>query len=292
MDIINLPANKVVLGDCLKTIRSFPDKCIDLTVTSPPYDNLMTYKTKLSQKEYRFDATKIIGELFRITKDGGIVVWVVGDATLKGSETGSSFCQALRFKEVGFNLHDTMIWLKTNPMPSFKAPRYNQAFEYMFVLSKGTPKTFNPIQEKCKGAGGTYKSVKVMGSRNKPVRRLLVVPKKKKETKNLSNVWPLGHAARNYGHPAVFPESLAERHILTWSNKGDIILDLFMGSGTTAVMAIKNDRNYIGCEISKSYKKITEERIKEFLKSKGMVIKNGNIEWEAPFFTTDLRLTD
>ena len=117
-----------------------------------------------------------------------------------------------------------------------------------------------------------------MGNRNEPTRRILEIPKIKKETKNLSNVWMIGHAAKNYGHPAVFPEELAENHILTWSNKNDTIFDPFMGSGTTAVMAIKNNRNFVGCEINDEYKKSAEERISNFLKSKYLEIKNNEIK--------------
>lgn len=258
----NLPLNQILLGDCIKSMKSLPEKCIDLTVTSPPYDNLMEYNG------YSFDFEPIAKELFRITKDKGVVVWVVGDATIKGTETGTSFRQALFFKECGFNLHDTMIWVKANPMPSFKAPRYNQSFEYMFVLSRGLPKTFNPLTEKCKTAGQKYTSVKVMTDRKKPTRRILDKPKFKKETKNLNNVWVMGHAAKNYGHPAVYPEKLAEDHITTWSNVDDLVFDPFLGSGTTAAMAVKNDRNFIGCDISEEYIKIANERIQPFLKDK------------------------
>lgn len=272
-----LPLNEIILGDCVATMRSFPNDCIDLTVTSPPYDDLMDYKG------YSFDDKATIQELFRITKTSGVVVWVIGDATIKGTETGSSFKQALYFKEVGFNLHDTMIWVKSNPMPSFIAPRYNQSFEYMFVFSKDIPKTFNPITEPCKTAGQTYTSVKNMSNRSNPTRKILKEPKKKKDFKNLSNVWTMGHAARSYGHPAVFPEKLAEYHILTWSNKGGLVFDPFMGSGTTAVMALKNGRKFIGCEISEEYKKSADERIVGFLKGEMLTVKDGKVEHINPF---------
>jgi DNA modification methylase len=266
-----LPINQIVSGNCLDIMKTFPDGCIDLTITSPPYDNLMEYNG------YSFNFESIAKDLFRITKESGVVVWVIGDATLKGSETGTSFRQALYFKECGFNLHDTMIWVKSNPMPSFKAPRYNQSFEYMFVFSKGLPKTFNPLKEKCKTAGQSYTSVKVMTNRKVPTRKILSEPKKKKETKNLSNVWTMGHAYKNYGHPAVFPELLAENHIRTWTNLNDLIFDPFMGSGTTAAMALKTERNFIGCDISEEYVKIANERIRPYLQS-NEILKQVGIE--------------
>lgn len=275
-----LPLNRIILGNCVTITSTFPSECIDLTVTSPPYDDLMDYKG------YEFDYKPTADILYRVTKPGGVVVWVVGDATDDGSETGTSFRHALYFMSIGFKLHDTMIWHKTNPMPSWSAPRYNQAFEYMFVFSKGTPKTFNPLKEKCKTAGQLYTSVKKMGNRSNPERNVLSKAKRKKELKNLYNVWSMGHAARNYGHPAVFPELLAERHILSWSNPNDIIFDPMMGSGTTAVMALKNKRKFIGCEIGEEYKIEADKRIREFLKKNELGLKMDNdvvVEDTNPF---------
>lgn len=195
----------------------------------------------------------VIQELYRVTKQGGVVVWVVGDATVKGSETGTSFKQALFFKEIGFNLHDTMIYAKQNPVP-YHHNRYNPQFEYMFIFSKGVPKTFNPIQENTKGfKTGKYRyqdgSLKVA---NTPII---------KETKMLNNIWYYVVGGKGNNHPASFPEKLAEDHILSWSNEGDIILDPMAGSGTTLKMAKKNNRNYIGIEISPEYIEIINKRL-------------------------------
>jgi DNA modification methylase len=130
--------NKIICGDCLEVMKKIPDGSVDLVLTSPPYDNLRTYNG------YNFDFEGIAKELHRVTKDGGVIVWVVGDATIKGSETGTSFKQALYFKEIGFNLHDTMIYHKNN-YPPLTHNRYEQCFEYMFVFSKRYLKSFNPI---------------------------------------------------------------------------------------------------------------------------------------------------
>lgn len=244
---------ELINGDCMEVMKTIPDKTFDLTVTSPPYDNLRTYNG------YTFDFEGIAKELFRITKDGGVVVWVVGDATIKGSETGTSFKQALYFKEIGFNLHDTMIYEKANiSFPD--STRYYQSFEYMFIFSKGKPKTFNPIKKHNilggkpitatdRGKDGITKIGH--GLRNKKVRPYESV---------ISNIWRIAKG-ENQKHPAVFPEKLAEDHILSWSNKGDLVFDPFAGSGTTLKMAKLNGRNYFGCEISEEYCDIIRKRL-------------------------------
>ena len=248
--------NKIYNENCLDTMAKMPDCFVDLTVTSPPYDGLRTYNG------YSFPFEDIAKELFRITKKGGVVVWVVGDQTIKGSESGTSFKQALYFKEIGFNLHDTMIYNK-DAFPFPESNRYYQQFEYMFVFSKGKPKTFNPIMVECKTKGSKTKgrtfyqtnsqNTPTEGHKNDAV----------KEYKQKGNVWEVPTNAGAKGHPAQFPEQLANDHIISWSNEGDLVYDPFMGSGTTAKMAILNNRNYIGSEISEEYCKIIETRIKE-----------------------------
>jgi len=255
----NLEINKIYNENCMKTMARMPDNFIDLTVTSPPYDNLRTYKG------YDFDFESIANELYRVTKDGGVVVWVVGDATIKGSETGTSFKQALYFKEIGFNLHDTMIFQKTNPIPQIYRKRYSNIFEYMFIFSKGLVEAHNPIKIDCLHAGlqlngTTYKNY----SKGKQTRSKLAKPVKKQKIKG--NIWEyvVGKKAEDQeakGHPAPFPCALARDHIISWSNEGDIVFDPMAGSGTVAKMAIKNKRNWIVSEISSEYCEIIKERI-------------------------------
>jgi len=249
--------NQIICGDCLEVMKGIPDKYIDLTVTSPPYDNLRTYKG------YTFNFKGIANELYRITKQGGVVVWVVGDATIKGSETGTSFKQPLYFKEIGFNLHDTMIWIKTK-MPQ-NHNRYEQGFEYMFVFSNNKPKTFNGIKDKKNTESGatahaSYRDKDGIVKKTSSFNKTKIV-----EYGLRTNVWDivscLSKENRN-GHPAPFPEQLANDHILSWSNKGDIVLDPMCGSGTTCKMAKKNGRNYIGIEISPEYCEIARNRIR------------------------------
>ena len=246
--------NKIYNGDCVELMKELEDNIINLTVTSPPYDNLRNYNG------YEFDFESIAKELFRITKEGGVVVWVVSDATIKGSETGTSFKQALFFKELGFNLHDTMIWFKD----SCRFPdtvRYYDSFEYMFILSKGKPKAINQIQDKPnKWAGTNVHGTNRM--KDNTTKRLLGHNKKQiKEFGVRYNVW-LQHntGKRNNPHPASFPEKLAEDHILSWSNEGDLILDPMCGSGTTCKMAKINNRNFIGMDCSEEYCNIARER--------------------------------
>ena len=187
-----------------------------------------------------------------------MVVWVVGDATIKGSETGTSFRQTLYFMECGFNLNDTMIWRKTNPMPQVKQPRYSQCFEYMFVFSKGTPKTFNPVMRKTKCGGHNYDSTcKNMGGERGRTEKHFVINKESAEY----NIWDIAIAQNKTIHSAVFPEQLAIDHIRSWSNEGDVVLDCFIGSGTTAIAALKLNRKYIGFEISQEYVDIANRRI-------------------------------
>jgi len=247
----------LINGDCLVEMDKMDDEIIDLTVTSPPYDNLRTYNGNISQ--WNEDKWKlIIKQLYRITNNGGVVVWVVGDATIKGSETGTSFKQALWAMDCGFRLHDTMIYLKTgfnNP----SANRYHQVFEYMFVFVKGKLKTFNPIKDrenKYKKRGGKSirqrngETVKGFGGQFLS------------QFGQRYNVWLLNH----YGiaekkHPATFPEKLANDHIISWSNEDDTVFDPFLGSGTTGKMAVLNNRKFIGIELDKQYFEIAKERI-------------------------------
>jgi DNA modification methylase len=247
--------NQIICGDNVEVMRQMPDNCIDLTVTSPPYDNLRTYNG------FSFNFEEVAQELYRITKDGGVVVWVVADATVKGSETGTSFRQALYFKDIGFNLHDTMIYYKTW-YPPLTHNRYEQSFEYMFVFSKGKPQTFNPIMVECV-TKGTKKprqnSNKEHGAAVRNDNRVDIV----NEFKQKNNVWAIRPNNTHHKHPAMFPEQLANDHIISWSNPGDFVFDPFVGSGTTAKMAYLNGRNYCGIDISEEYCEIARRRVEQ-----------------------------
>lgn len=248
--------NTLIQWDCLEVLKTFESNSIDLTVTSPPYDNLRTYNG------FSWDFECIAKELYRVTKDWGVVVWVVGDQTIKWSESWTSFKQALYFKEIGFNLHDTMIYHKLNPMP-VKNNRYLPCFEYMFVFSKGKPKTVNLIREKTLATG----KEKYTGTQQENG-KFTGYGKKRNLERDKYNIWSVKVGSNQttkdkiaFKHPAIFPEQLANDHILSWSNEWDIVLDPFAGSGTTLKMAKKNNRNYIWIEISPEYCEIIEKRL-------------------------------
>ncbi|MDB4486528.1 site-specific DNA-methyltransferase [bacterium] len=261
-----MEVNKTYNENCLYTMARMEDDFIDLTVTSPPYDNLRDYKG------FDFDWKKVIKELYRITVKGGVVVWVVGDSTQKGSETGTSFKQALFAMECGFNMHDTMIYAKNSYMP-LTHNRYEQQFEYMFVWTKGKPNTFNPIKIPSLTAGtkrnrGGSKANEVNYAERKRQEKTIVNAEKQK-----ANIWfyDVGKNDKTR-HNAPFPEQLANDHIISWSNENDLVYDPFMGSGTTAKMAKLNNRNWIGSEISKDYCDIINERLLNKPKDKQITI--------------------
>jgi site-specific DNA-methyltransferase (adenine-specific) len=267
-----LELNKIYNENCLETMSRMPDNFIDLTVTSPPYDNLRDYKG------YDFDFESIAKELYRITKTGGVVVWIVGDKTKNGSESLSSFKQAIYFVEkCNFLLNDTMIYKRTCAFPD--VVRYYQDFEYMFVFSKGKPKTINLLrqmkteeslkrQQNKIGVGGERQSDGSLKRIDKTNAFLRKEKARNDDTRVKSNVWDLPRGNQNstkdkiaFQHPAIFPEQLAADHILSWSNEGDLIYDPMIGSGTTAKMAKLLKRNFIGSEISEEYCKIAEKRL-------------------------------
>lgn len=250
--------NKIYNEDCLVTMDKMPDNFIDLTVTSPPYDNLREYKG------YSFDFEPIARELYRTTKKGGILVWVAGDSTINGSESGTSFKQALYFMQIGFKLHDTMIYQKLNYVP-LTHKRYEQSFEYMFVFCKGKIKTFNPIMIPCKHPG---KIEKIGSDRRQNFGKnhsMRVYDETDyittKPTKIAPNIFSYTLGRERTGHPAAFPDKLAEDHIISWSNEGDLVYDPFGGSGTTPKMSKILNRNFIVSEISSEYCEIIKNRL-------------------------------
>lgn len=248
--------DQIICGDCKEVMKQFPDNFIDLTVTSPPYDNLRKYNG------YTFDFEPIAKELFRVTKSGGVVVWVVGDATIDGSETGTSFKQALYFKDIGFNLHDTMIYRRS--CPPMNDMRYQHEFEYMFIIVKDKIKTFNPIR-----STKTYTDHRKIKAYHRYADGTFRINNRKPtKDKIIGNIWDIsgggGISTKDkiaYEHPAIFPEQLASDHILSWSNPGDLILDPMCGSGTACKMAKYHDRHFLGIDVSEEYCAIARKRI-------------------------------
>lgn len=258
---MGIELNNIYHSEAIAFMEQLPDNYVDLTISSPPYGEIREYKG------FTFDFEGIAQQLFRITKQGGVLVWVVADQTVDGSESGDSFRQALYFKDTcGFNLHDTMIFLKEG----FQFPestRYQPVFEYMFIFSKGKPKTFNPIKRKTVYGAITQleRERQQDGTISKKHMRYSL------ESGNVGNVWLYGTGYMKSGkdkiafqHPAIFPEQLAADHIISWSNKGDLIFDPMMGSGTVAKMSIILNRNFIGCDISEEYVALAKERINPY----------------------------
>ena len=265
---------KLYCENCLRILLDMPDNYVDLTITSPPYGNLRQYK------DYVFNFEGIANELYRITKKGGIVVWIVGDETINGSETGMSFKQSLFFKDIGFKLHDTMIYQKDScPFP--ETNRYYPSFEYMFIFSKDKPKTVNLLKDKINIRYGDLvasstqreangKTKKVSAQKTNPNRMV-------KKIGTRTNIWLYSPGFMKstsdviaFEHPAIFPEKLAEDHILSWSDPGDLILDPMAGSGTVLKICELAKRKWIGIDISKEYCEIAKKRIEQTTKQKAL----------------------
>lgn len=263
-----LQENQIYLGDCLQLMKQITDKSIDCVITSPPYDNIRTYNGSINWSFEIFQ--EIAKELYRVLNDGSVLVWVVGDATENGSETDTSFKQALYFKEIGFNLHDTMIYSK-NGIAFPNPKRYHQCFEYMFILSKGMPKSVTLIEDRKNSLAGEVK-----GSRWERMPDGEIKFREKdgytmKEYGARWNIWEyeIGYMKSSkdklaFQHPAIFPERLAKDHILSWTHENDLILDPFLGSGTTAIAAYDLKRRYIGIEKEPKYFEIAKKRIADF----------------------------
>lgn len=250
-----LKLNDIYCGNALDLLKNVDDNSIDLIVTSPPYDNLRKY----NGCGWDYETFKnIANELMRVLKDGGVIVWNVFDKTENGSKTGTSLRQCLYFQEIGLNINDYMIWRKTNPCPVVSQPRYNPCFEFMWILSKGKPKTFNPIKVPCKCAGQKYDSTcKNIDGESGRKHKSFSINKEKTDY----NIWDIAIAQNKTNHTAVFPYELPYRHIKSWTNVGDIVLDPFIGSGTTALAAIDLKRNFIGFDISSEYVALAKSRI-------------------------------
>lgn len=251
---MNVCENNIYNCDCLYGLKNIDDESIDLVVTSPPYDDLRKYSG------FSWDFEETARELFRVVKKNGVVVWIVADSVIKGSETGNSFRQALFFKACGFDLYDTMIWEKPSPQAPTEG-RYYDVFEYMFILSKGKPNHLNLLCDRENRSAGT-KSKKETRSCSED-RQYKEGVRVVKPFSRRFNVWQISRGLNKTKHPAVFPLQLAKDHILSWSDEGDIVLDPFIGSGTTAVAAIETGRKFIGFDISKEYCEMANNRIKE-----------------------------
>jgi len=240
--------DSIYAGECSRLMAGLPDGCIDLTVTSPPYDNLRTYNG------YTFNFEAIAQQLWRVTKPGGVVVWIVGDETKDFGESLTSFRQALFFQAIGFSI-ETMIYQKDRLTATGNQQLYLQCFEYMFVLFKGKPKTINPLKDRKNIAGMSNGFGDRLPDGSKKLERYAI-----QEFGKRMNIWKVNPHSDGL-HPAPFPEALARDHILSWSNPGDLVLDPMCGSGTTCKMAKENGRRWLGFDISPEYVELARRRV-------------------------------
>ncbi|WP_120955648.1 DNA-methyltransferase [Helicobacter mehlei] len=253
--------NRLYAGDAVAFLQSHvPSDSVDMVLTSPPYDDLRNYNG------YTFEFEKIAHEIFRVLKKGGVAVWVVGDKIRNGNRSLTSFKHALYFQEIGFNVHDVMIYAKKNT-PFMRSNAYTNSYEYMFIFSKGKPKTFNPLKEATARHG-----VEMLVANKKADGKNHKVPRELKKEKTRTNIWfyavGLGGTTNDkeaFKHPATYPEQLAQDHILSWGNEGDIVLDPMCGSGTTCKMAFLNKRNFIGIDISQEYIELAQKRLDKYM---------------------------
>lgn len=255
------------LGDCRDVLPTLPK--VDAVVTSPPYDGMRNYEGSLDQwGEVAWN--DIIGKLHDAVSDGGAVVWVVGDQVRDGDETGSSFMQALKFKETGFKLFDTMIYEKAQVSPFGNQRGYAQCFEYMFVFTKGTLRTSNILRDRKNIRPGSQsviaKGADADGLSKERIRKEIG------EYGRRTNIWSYGVGGGETGHPAVFPLDLAKDHIFSWTKENDTVLDCFLGSGTTGVAAVQMGRDFIGIEREPKYFEIALRRIEDAQRQKDLFI--------------------
>jgi len=244
--------------DCVEWMLTQPHESIDCVLTSPPYDNIRSYNG------YTFDFESTATELVRLLAPGGVIIWNVADATQGGSETGTSMRQALYFMSLGLRLHDTQIYVKRNPMPTnVQTRRYHQAWEYMFVFSKGTPAVFNPIQVDAKYTGNAR--MKYRGTDGTIEYKTTIRNVKTK----LRNVFEYtiggGHTTKNKqlsSHPALMPEQLALDQLTTWADTHSVIYDPFAGAGTTLWAAQQLGFSSVGTEIDSDYCALIHDRMR------------------------------
>lgn len=250
-------------GDNVAVMSEMPAESIDLVVTSPPYDNLRTYGG------HTWDFEGVAAQLKRLLKPGGVIVWVVNDATVDGSETGTSFRQALHFKDIGLKLWDTMIWDKPWCQYGDTSSRYAGTWEYCFVLSKERPASVNIIRDRENSTCGSVKATRtdrrVSGDQLRVSR---ATPHITQEFGPRKSIWEYSQGSETVSiggvsDPAPFPEGLARDHILSWSNEGNTVLDCFSGSGTTIKMARETGRKGIGIEVNPEYCEITRKRLSQ-----------------------------
>jgi DNA modification methylase len=251
MNVGELKLNRIYEGDCLEELKKIPDESVDLIFADPPY-NLQLQGTlyrpnqtavdavtddwdKFSSfEEYDKFSSSWLNECRRILKRNG-TIWVIGSYH-------NIFRIGKIMQDLGFWILNDVLWIKTNPMPNFKGTRFNNAHETLIWASKDKDSKFT----------FHYKSMKVFND-DLQMRSDWYIP--------LCNGSERIRVNNEKAHSTQKPEALLQRIILASSDVGDIVLDPFMGSGTTGAVAKRFGRNFIGIEKEQFYNKIANERI-------------------------------
>lgn len=253
--------NEIININCIDYMRQQPDESIDFVLTSPPYDTMRLYKRQVT---WNFSVFKRVAkQLARCIKQGSTIVCVVGDETIDHNETGTSFRQALYFKECGLNLYDTMIFEKTNPMPGYRPSLYRQCFEYIFVFCKGEMRVFNPLMVKTTTTAPTIYRKENKWSMENGKTTSGAVKRATPEMRYHNNIFRYGVGGVRVEHPATFPIQLAKDMIFTYTEEGQTVYDPFAGSGTTNLAAYELGRGCIGTEIVEDYAAMAQHRLKQ-----------------------------
>jgi site-specific DNA-methyltransferase (adenine-specific) len=257
-----LPLNKIICGDAVEELKKIPNNSIDILVTSPPYDGIRKYNG------FNYDLHATGKEIYRVLKDGGVAIMVIQDQTKNFGKTLTSFRTIVDWVDnIGFKLFETVIYRKYGAEGAWWNKRFRVDHEYMPIFLKGErPQYFNkdPLKIPSKHGGKTMTGggTRLTNGIRIPTRAITINPMKCRGT-----IWEYmtaGDGTRlKHKHPATFPDKLPYDFIQCFCPPNGVVLDPFIGSGTTALAAIELDRNYIGIDISKEYCDLARRRIKE-----------------------------
>ena len=248
--------------DCVEGIKKLPDESIDLMITSPPYDGIRKYNG------FNYDLHATGKEIYRVLKDGGIAVMVIQDQTKNFGKTLTSFKMIIDWCDnIGFKLFETVIYKKHGGEGAWWTKRFRVDHEYMPIFLKGErPQYFNKEHLKIpsKHGGKTMTGCATRLTNGKTLKSKKVTINLMKCRGTLWNYTTCGDGSRlKHQHPATFPNKIPFDFIECFCPKKGVVIDPFIGSGTTALAAIELERNYIGFDISKEYCDLAKKRIKE-----------------------------
>jgi len=282
---MKIPVNKIICADNVSLLKTLPDECIDLVVTSPPYDELRDYNG------YILDLHGLGEQLLRVLKDGGICVMVIQDSTKDFAKSLTSFRTIVDWCDnIGFRLFECNIYNRQGTEGAWWKQRFRVDHEYMPIFLKGKrPQYFDKENLKIpsKHANKVMTGANIRTKNGKTgSRKVKINPTKCPGTVMTFGNTCGGESKLKSKHPAVFPNMLAYDMIECFCPPDGIVLDPFNGSGTTTLAAKSLGRNYIGIDVSDEYNKIAELRLEtEIIKRKSIEnIPNNNL---TNFFNND-----